>query len=133
MSATRKTFEGSPDWSNTIARIGFSMLLSFAIFKFQCPLGHAAHDHPCRGSAEIVDQTYTPSLKLPGLSQFKCMTTFYRREERFTFTCDQRIENYAQFIQQPSINKACRYARAADQINVLTGLLLEDTKFPAFS
>jgi hypothetical protein len=80
-------------------------------------------------SANSVDQTYAPALTLLNLLQLKPTTKLRRRKERPPFTGNQRIDDKPEFIHQPGIQKAYRRSSTPNEINVLSGLLLEGSDF----
>src|SRR5580693_4609118 len=80
-------------------------------------------------SANSIDQADTPTLKLLDVPQLKRMTTLRRRKQRLPVTSNQRMRNKPEFIDQPGIDQARRGASAADEIDVLAGLLLEGSDF----
>ena len=89
------------------------------------PLNKQEHGIRPAPSADSVDQAHAAVWKLLGLPQREPTTTFRCRKERLSFTGDQRINDKAELIHQPGIDKASRNLTTAHEIDVVAGLLLE--------
>src|SRR5262245_34228087 len=80
-------------------------------------------------SDDSVDQADAPIWKRSSLPKFEPMPSACRRKKCLPFTCDQRINEEPELVDQSGIDEARCDSCAAHEKDILAGLLLERSDF----